>query len=194
MNIYEQIYTLAEPYWQTRAGHIHMPESFALAKTLLEHYPEADEAIVIPAILLHDIGYMKVPEDDQLKGLADGPMAWEPDITRIHEIEGAKLAGEVLESLDYDLEKTKQIKTIIDGHDSRTEALSLEDAIVKDADKLWRFTKNGVEICHVWTKRTPKAFMDWLVTKIEGWMLTDKGKQLAEEILVKTRESYESKT
>lgn len=33
---------------------------------------------------------------------------------------------------------------IIDGHDSRREALSLEDAVVKDADKLWRVTPHGL--------------------------------------------------
>ena len=35
------------------------------------------------------------------------------------------------------------------------EALSLEDAIVKDADKLWRFTESGVRVAHGWVGRTP---------------------------------------
>ena len=191
MTIYEQIYHLAEPYWQTRMGHIHMPESYRLAQKLLQHYPEADASIVLPAILLHDVGYTAVPEDDQLKGLAGAPMGWQPDITRLHEVEGVRIAGELLSKVGYDPQKIAAIQEVIDGHDSRTVELNLEDAIVKDADKLWRFTKSGVEVCHVWTGRTPQDFMDWIVTKIDGWMLTERGNQMAHEILAATRTTYQ---
>lgn len=54
--MYDQIYAAAEPYWHTRSNDIHVPESYALAKALLRHYPEADEEIVLPAILPHLAG------------------------------------------------------------------------------------------------------------------------------------------
>lgn len=187
MSVLDEIRALAEPYWQTRANDVHVPESFELARRLLGEHPEADEAIVLPAILLHDCGYLLVPEEDHLKGLAGAPIGWEADITRRHEIEGARLAGEILGRVGYDPRRTARIQEIIDGHDSRAEALSLEDALVKDADKAWRFTESGVRICHVWMNRTPEDFMDFVESRIDDWFLTDAGRALAHELLAGSR-------
>ena len=90
---YDRIYELAEPYWQTRSNEVHVPGAYALAQELVAAHPEADPDVVLPAILLHDIGYMAVPAEDHLKGLAGAARGWEPDITRRHEIQGAALAG-----------------------------------------------------------------------------------------------------
>ena len=102
------------------------------------------EDVVIPAILLHDVGWKKVPEDLQLK--AFGPNASLPEWNRVHEVEGARIAGEILGKVGYDPEKAEEIVHIIDGHDSRKEPSSLNDKIVKDADKLWRYSKEAVHI------------------------------------------------
>jgi hypothetical protein len=183
----EEIYALAEPYWQTRSNEIHVPGSYELAQRLLASYPEADPAVVLPAILLHDCGYSLVPEEDHLKGLAGAPVGWEPDITRRHEIEGVRIAGEILEQVGYDPARIDLIQEIIDGHDSRTSAVSLDDAIVKDADKLWRFTESGVRICCGWTDRTPEDFMDFVESRIDTWLFTDAGRALARETLAESR-------
>ncbi|CAA9522272.1 MAG: Metal-dependent phosphohydrolase, HD subdomain [uncultured Thermoleophilia bacterium] len=187
MAVIDEVYALAAPYWQTRSNEIHVPEAYDLAKRLLAEIPEADPAIVLPAILLHDVGYARVPEEDQLKGLAGAPSGWEPDITRRHEVEGARLAGEILAEVGYDAERTRRIQAIVDGHDSRPEALDLDDAVVKDADKLWRFTENGVRIAHAWVGRTPEEFVDFLETRIEGWFFTDAAKALARTTLTASR-------
>ena len=187
MSQLDEIRALAEPYWQTRSNEVHVPESFELARRLLEAHPEADEGIVLPAILLHDCGYFLVPEEDHLKGLAGAPIGWEADITRRHEIEGARIAGEILGRVGYDPVRTERIQEIVDGHDSRDEALSLEDALVKDADKGWRFTESGVRICHVWMNRTPEDFMDFVESRIDGWFLTAAGRDLARELLAESR-------
>ncbi len=188
--IYDRIYQAAEPYWHTRSGEVHMPESYALAQELLGHYPEADPAVVLPAILLHDIGYFGLPEETQMRGLSGSPHGWDADVTRLHEVEGARMARAILAELDYDPELAERIVAIIDGHDSRKEPLSLEDAIVKDADKLWRFTASGVRICRRWVGQEPGAFMDYVESKIAGWMLTPHGAAMARAILAATRRRY----
>jgi HD superfamily phosphodiesterase len=187
MSLLDDIRALAEPYWQTRSNEIHVPESVELAQRLLQEHPEADAGVVLPAILLHDCGYFLVPEEDHMKGLAGAPVGWEPDITRRHEIEGARLAGEILGEVGYDPGRTERIQEIIDGHDSREEALSLEDALVKDADKLWRYTPSGVRICHEWMGRTPGDFMDFVESRIDAWLLTDAGRALARVTLAEAR-------
>ena len=186
-DVYDRIYAAAEPYWSTRSNHIHVPEAYALCKQFLTSFPEADEGIVLPAILLHDVGYFEVPEDDHMKGLAGAPVGWDPDITRRHEIAGARIATEILRGVGYDEEKTRHIVEIVDGHDSRPEPVSVEDAIVKDADKLWRFTENGVQITSGWMERSHGDFLDYVESKIDEWMLTEPGRELAHEILASTR-------
>ncbi len=168
-----------------------MPEVYALAQELLRRYPEADPTLVLPAILLHDIGYFGLPEATQMQGLSGSPQGWNAEITRIHEREGARRARLLLGDLGYDAEKIEQIAQIIDGHDSRTEALSLEDALVKDADKLWRFTASGVRISRRWVNQEPQPFMDYVEAKIDSWMLTAEGAAMARAILAATRGHYQ---
>jgi hypothetical protein len=184
---YVRIYTLAEPYWQTRANEIHVPDAYALGQELLDAHPQADPDIVLPAILLHDIGYMAVPAEDHLKGLAGAVRGWEPDITRRHEIRGAALAGEILAAVGWDERRTVAIQDIVDGHDSRAEAVSLEDQLVKDADKLWRFTESAVRICHEWMDLSTDRYMDWVQSEIDHWFFTAAARRLARRELAQSR-------
>jgi hypothetical protein len=126
-----------------------------------------------------------------MQGLSGSPRGWNADVTRIHEIAGARRAGEILSQLNYDSLKTAAIVQIVDGHDSRREALSLEDALVKDADKLWRFTTSGVRISRRWVGQEPDAFMDYVESKIDSWMLTEHGAAMARNILAATRRRYQ---
>jgi len=103
-----------------------------------------DEPIVIPAVILHDVGWEKVPEELHLK--AFGPAATIPELNRLHEVEGVKIARGILEKVNYADEDKARILEIIDGHDSREQPVSLNDQIVKDADKLWRYSKQGLHI------------------------------------------------
>jgi HD superfamily phosphodiesterase len=184
---YDRIYELAEPYWHTRSNEIHVPGAYALARELVAAHPEADPDVVLPAILLHDIGYMAVPAEDHLKGLAGAARGWEPDITRRHEIQGAVLAGEILGSVGWDPARIAAIVDIVDGHDSRSDAVSLEDELVKDADKLWRFTESAVRICHVWMELTTERYMEWVGSEIDRWFFTETARGLARRELDRSR-------
>ena len=103
--------------------------------------------VVLPAVLLHDVGWKMFPKEK----LADavGPNAKYPELQREHEIEGARIAREHLERLAIPADG-RRVSSIIDGHDTRKHALSLEDALMKDADKLWRFTAHGIETIGGW--------------------------------------------
>ena len=59
-----------------------------------------DEDIVIPAIILHDVGWKKVPENLQLR--AFGPRATSRELNRMHEVEGVKIAGDILKKVNYE--------------------------------------------------------------------------------------------
>ena len=182
MTIYDQIIEACQPYWQVRNNDVQVPSSYEFAKRLLTHHPEADPEVVLPAILMHDNGYTNVPQETLLSGLKDAPTGHKLDITRLHEIEGVKIAKEILESLEYDPEKIKLICDIIDGHDSREEAISLEDQLVKDADKLWRYTVSAADIAgRGWMGLSHEAFNSYVTDRIDGWMFTEAAKKLARE-------------
>ena len=171
MTIYEQIIEACQPYWHVRDNDIHIPASYACAQKLLTHYPEADSLIVLPAILMHDNGYANVPPETLFGGLTDSPIGFDANITRLHEIEGAKIAREILSELDFDDVRIDTICKIIDGHDSRKEALSLEDKLVKDSDKLWRFTAVAARVAgQGWMGKDPLEFIGHCMTKMDGWM------------------------
>lgn len=187
--LYDQIYKEAEVYWDTRHNDIHLPLAYDFAKQLLAFYPDADKSIVLPAILLHDVGWKLVPEEKQLN--AFGPKATDKAANRLHEIEGVRLAGEILASLDYDAGKTQEILTIIDGHDSRLEALSLNDQLVKDADKLWRFTTTGVKIDYRRFGVELPVYLDYLGNKIEEWLFTPEARAMARVELARATEDLE---
>ena len=183
--IYDKIYKKAEPYLDTRQNDVHIQISYDFARRLLAHYPEAHEDIVLPAILLHDVGWKMVPEEKQLS--AFGPKVKDKKTQRLHEVEGVRIADEILISLSYDEEKTREILTIIDGHDTRQEAVSLNDKLVKDADKLWRFTPTGVNIDHTRFCIPRNTYLDWLATMVDCWLFTREAKDMAHEALNKAK-------
>lgn len=173
-----QIYELAHPYLQTRDNELHTRISYSFAVRLL-NAEGGDPEVVLPAIMLHDVGWKTVPEDLHLK--AFGPGNNDMEINRRHEVEGARIAREILEAIRYDPTLTDEIVEIILGHDSRVQPLSLNDAIVKDSDKLWRFSAEALKVDPVRFGIDPAVHIVWLGHQIEKWLITDTGKQLALE-------------
>ncbi len=184
-SVYDAIYKQAEPYLDTRHNDVHTSLSYDFARRLLAHYPDADEAIVLPAIILHDVGWKMVPEEKQLN--AFGPKAKDKKTKRVHEKEGVRIAEEILTRLNYDEEKIREILSIIDSHDTRLEALSLNDQLVKDADKLWRFTPAGVDIDHTRFGIARDDYTRWLDTVMADWFFTPEAKEMAHAALTEAR-------
>jgi HD superfamily phosphodiesterase len=176
--IYLKIFNLAGPYLDTRDNDIHTRVAYSFALKLLGA-EGGDERVVIPAVLLHDLGWKMIPEELHLK--AFGPGKLDLEVNRIHEVEGARIAREILESVNYDPDLIEEIVTIISGHDSRRQAQSLNDAIVKDSDKLWRFSKEALVVDPKRFGVDPAARVEWLKRQIDGWFLTETAKKLAKE-------------
>jgi HD superfamily phosphodiesterase len=179
-DIYERIWDLARPYLDTRKNDVHTEMSADLARQLLAQ-EGGDEDIVMPAIILHDTGWKKVPEDIQSK--AFGPKATLPEWNRVHEVEGARIAGDILRKVDYPEEKILEIQEIIKGHDSRKEALSLNDSIVKDADKLWRYSQIAFQVNGDRFGLNLEEGIERLRRNLEPWFLTKSGKRMAKEAI-----------
>jgi len=189
-SIFKKIWHLAIPHLNTRENLIHTKISEAFAYKLLEK-EGGDEEIVIPAIILHDVGWQRIPEHLQLKAFR--PKLASRELNRVHELEGAKLAKEILETVGYDGDAIGEIVDIIEGHDSRKKALSLNDRIVKDADKLWRYTREGFDIDTRRFGQTLEESLQRLHSGVDEWHLTNSAKQMARgELLAREKETAPS--
>ena len=140
--------------------------------------------IVEPAIILHDVGWSRLdPEDITIAFgvLAKGEEA--DRLNRIHELEGASIAGQVLKSLDYDPLLIEKIVSIIRTHDSGLDIRSPEEGLVKDADKLWRSSKIGFWQEAERQDLDPKELHRYLNERYKEWFFTSTALILAKEDL-----------
>jgi HD superfamily phosphodiesterase len=189
-----------DPVWRAivvesraRSNDIHLPISSAYAERLCDAYPDADALVVRVAILLHDTGWARVDEDRIIsEGFAGD---WRrADVRFEHERHGCDIAREVLPPLGYDAAFVQRVTDIIDGHDTRPEAKSLEDALVRDADRLWRFTPTGIALASSWFGLTPAEYCRRLRAEIVPELLTEAAVLMAEadlersEVLLKTEQ------
>jgi hypothetical protein len=175
-----KICDLARPFLDTRENEEHTRIACGFASRLLAK-ESGDPHVVIPAVILHDVGWKSIPEDLQLT--AFGPGQKDKALNRIHEQEGARMARDILEAVEYPPDLIKEITAIILGHDSRQQAISVNDAIVKDADKLWRYSEHGVSLGVERFAMTRLQYLERLRTNLEGWLLTETGKTVAREEL-----------
>lgn len=171
------VWELAAPLLRVRDNDAHTLYAFGLARAMLDAHEEADAAVVLPAIMLHDIGWSQVPPSDVLLAIAPG--GGRPDLVLLHEKEGARLASEILKECGYDEAKIPAILDIIDGHDSRREALSIEDAIVKDADKTWRLSPHGIDTVMDWFGLDRGQALRLCSQRVHGYLFTAEAKAMA---------------
>ena len=168
----DPIWKSVVPESRTRSNDIHLPISLAYAERLCVAHPEADALLVRVAILLHDTGWGRVDEDRIISEGFSGDWR-KAEIRFEHERQGCIIAREVLPPLGYDPEFVEAVAAIIDGHDTRKEAKSLEDALVRDADRLWRFDHAGIALASGWFGMDPATYCDRLAAEIVPELLTE---------------------
>ena len=176
-----QIWLAARPWLDVRSNGEHTLISYRLGQALLRLHPDVDASVVLPAILMHDVGWKRFPPE-QLAA-AVGPNPRYPELQRAHEIEGVKIAKEAFTRLAIPGLQVETILAIIDGHDTRKTAISHEDALMKDADKLWRFTGHGIATIGGWFDTPPKETVAMLESFVLPSMLTETGTAMAQALI-----------
>lgn len=168
----------ARPFLDVRNNDEHTLVAYGVAKMLLKELPEAQAATVLPAILLHDVGWKRVPQDLLLDAIGRNPKR--PDLVRDHEVYGVEIAREILERHRPEGVDIDAVLAIIDGHDTTRHARSLEDAVVKDADKGWRTTPHGMAIIRGWYGWSMAEYIDMVTVVSNPRLLTAPGRAMAE--------------
>ncbi len=171
-------------------GHAEAVTNFA--RRLCELF-NANEDIVIPAAILHDIGYYGMDGNLLLDMMAKKLSEEQENKIKIEHMEnGAKFAEKILNELNYDPELIKKIVYIIKKHDLKDECTSVEEKIVRDADKLARFSKTGFYTDVKRRQCTPLSWYEKLKKNFDkpDYFRTEEAKKIAMEELEKRKEEF----
>lgn len=137
---YQHIWNLSKPYQDKRKDKGHAKTVVKFATELLKKV-KANPDIVIPAIILHDIGWAAMPKSKLLRIFRKDCTKREKYlIQRLHERRGVQMARKILHKVRYKESLIPKILRIVRRHDTGVGARTIEEMVVRDADKLWRFT------------------------------------------------------
>jgi HD superfamily phosphodiesterase len=165
----------------------HTLRAIAYGKVLLKE-EKGDPEVVITALVLHDIGWSRVSFDDFVQ--APPEKKKETRSLKEHMVQGALLAREILDPLDFPKDKKELVLKIIAVHDLPDAIQDLpepEAILVMEADRLDRFGEESL-------KRYRKMFGEnylqegrrFLLEGSQTWFRTPTAKRLVQESLAKT--------
>lgn len=144
--MHKKILELTLPYQDKRndLGHAQIVIDYGVKLCRLE---KADDNVVIPADILHDVGWSQVPKEE-IQIIFDFrrerfSREQERVVRKKHEKQGRILGERILNQVKYDINLIPEILNIIDGHDTRNGFFNRNDGVARDADILWRFSKVG---------------------------------------------------
>lgn len=141
--VFDKIWEMALPYQDKRddAGHAEITLKYARELVIREN---GNEDVIIPAIMLHDIGWSQLIKGRRI--LVFAKSARDEDKLEVqleHQNESVKLATDILKKVNYPDELMREILEIISQHDTRKGFISKNEGLVRDADKLWRTSSEG---------------------------------------------------
>jgi HD superfamily phosphodiesterase len=175
-----ELFGLAEPYLKARDDTLHTRVAHKFALDLLEK-EAGEKKIVEPAVILHDVGWSQLkPEEIKVAFGVHAKGEKAKKLNRIHELEGARIAREILTKLGYDRRSTDKIARIIERHDSGKNPQTIEEKLVKDADRLWRFSKIGYDHEMKRQNITHEVRYHFLSRNMGNWFFTKTAKELAD--------------
>jgi len=191
--VFEKIWNMALPHQDKRddAGHAFITLEYAKQLVDLE---AGDPEVVIPAIILHDTGWSRLTRDEWMVVFSPDATAADEMVVRLrHQEEGVNIAKEILESIDYPANWTEEIVEIISQHDTRKGFISNNEGLMRDADKLWRFSKTGFDADVDRFEIAPQILHDRIIKQIpsEGFFYSQTSRELAYEELERRRREFE---
>ncbi len=202
INDYLNLWELAKRYLERgryfNIAHARISLDFAIR--LMDELGGKGE-IIIPAIILHDIGDAMIKDKNLAeKTINPGNIAAEEKFSlalkELHLQESAALALKILKEINYPNSLIDPIVKIVGDHeDSRglppSDRSDLNKIIVSDADKLYRFTADAIFVMCKVHKIEVIEMLKLAFDNIDKWLITDIAKKIAKEELRKVPGSQE---
>ena len=171
---------------------VHTRISTDLAWRLLREGVGGDEAVVIPAVMLHDIGYSQIDDKDlyEKTTFPDKVNAqYDVRVKELHLTEGAKLAEKILKELQYPSSLIPLIVEIVRTHEdlqgNKPDPSDMNRVIVSDADKLYRYTAYNITSGMAMHHRKREEIYHFMFKNIDTWLCLETSKRIAIEELRK---------
>jgi HD superfamily phosphodiesterase len=153
-----------------------------LARRLVEE-AGGDESVVLAAVILHDVGYAKT----KLKW-TQAPGSELPE----HMVEGARLAGELMEGAGFNSSLSEEVCFAVLNHDLlkgdllREASLSVKLAV--EADRLAGLaTLYGVKTLSRLKGRSPLEVLSTFESKMNELLATEEAKRMAQRMIAELR-------
>ena len=148
--------------------------------------------IVLPAAMLHDVGFSFFSGEPDLEMRTTMPSIppYSLDLKLGHLVKGAELTREILMEANYENEIVNEIVWIVRNHekpDDSREFLNLNQAIVSDADALSRVTDAGINYLVEIYSIDELEIMKKILEVYKSWFITERAKKIAEEELKKLK-------
>lgn len=159
-------------------GHAETVTYFALK--LLEHL-NTERQIVVPTAILHDVGWSQLSQTERDLFKDPNMKRYDSILRARHQEEGVKVAQKILQKNNYKQANLQEISEIISEHDTRKGFLSQNDGLVRDADKLWRFTVTEFVINIFYRGKTAEYLHEKRLKDLEksGFFYSDISKEIA---------------
>ena len=125
---------------QGRPGDLDHTRSVVANGKILLAKEGGNPRVVIPTLILHDIGWGRVDFSDFIAAPAEAK--WNVESVRLHMQYGAQFASDILNHLNWDEEAIRKITSIIAVHDIPEQVLALDDldaTLVFEADWLDKY-------------------------------------------------------
>ncbi|MFH1276296.1 MAG: hypothetical protein ABIH82_04225 [Candidatus Woesearchaeota archaeon] len=192
--IYQKIWQLAKPYYEK--GRVmdleHVSWMIKVAEDVCEN-ELVDDTILMPLIILHDIGYSLCPKVNPFN----------LDLRKAHMEKGAVEAEKILKSINYPQEKIKEIVYGVSVHDNW--AFDESDifnnnlilGIMNDLDFTWSASKKGFVYLCGYLNTNQFGGLKWLEEEkkpITRPFTTKTTKELFEKYLIERKDEIKTKS
>lgn len=192
------------PYLHARTTDVHIAKCFPFIDELIQRIGKpADKDVIALGFVLHDAGWSQLSELEianslGVKGLALTAEASNPK--EKHAVVGRELAEKILNEVATPRPLTDEQRQMIYSavllHDkpweiNATGEIPLEVKIICDVDHLWSFTHENFWQDTVRKGVRPDEYLVNLGNDLDGYFITDEGKQKARELLAIRAEEVE---
>ncbi len=157
-SIYKEIWKLAKPYYEKgRPQNINHIEWMMKEALKVCQNEKIDETILLPLVILHDVGYAET-----------GPAYFEKNLKKAHMIAGAKIAEKILKKLKYPENKIKKIAGYILVHDNwifGENDIYNKDILLgtfHDLDFIWMTSKKGFKSVMEILNKNEKELLEFI--------------------------------
>ena len=157
--IYTEIWKLARPYYKKgRPMDIDHIEWMMNDTIFVCKQENLDDSLLLPLVILHDVGYAEVPKDNPFK----------LSLREEHMKAGAIIAKRILDKIKYPKDKTERISYLVSIHDNWAfgeNDIYKNDVILgvfADLDYMWMATPKGFPALMKILNKNSKEMIEYL--------------------------------